>query len=65
MYIEHTGFQPPNQHKSVEAFQKVPTTFPKSRPLPCFSNMAGGYFLAFYGDIQNFAVILEGKSHIF
>ena len=30
MYIEHTGFQPPNQHKSVEAFQKVPTTFLKT-----------------------------------
>ncbi|MDC0336579.1 hypothetical protein OAN24_06780, partial [Pseudodesulfovibrio sp.] len=21
MYVEHTGFQPPNQHSSVEAFQ--------------------------------------------
>jgi len=23
MYVEHTGFQPPNQHESVEAFQKA------------------------------------------
>jgi hypothetical protein len=23
MYVEHAGFQPPNQHESVEAFQKA------------------------------------------
>jgi hypothetical protein len=23
MYVDHTGFQPPNQHESVEAFQKA------------------------------------------
>jgi hypothetical protein len=44
---------------------KVPTTFLKSRPLPCFSNMAGGYFLGLYGDNQNPTAILEGESHIF
>jgi len=45
-------------------FLKVPTTFLKSRPLPCFSNMAGGYFLEICGDVQAFAVILERESHI-